>query len=138
MDTTFLSTGPAPLPDELAIVSEFIRGANAGELATLVHLFSSDAQVNDQLRNFWGIAEITHWLEREIIGEQVRLRPSRPMKHYGVVILNAEISGNFEVPREMQPMRFDLHFTVQNSKIVRLLILLARDDTAEAEIRPVR
>jgi len=135
MDITSLYTGPTPSHDELAVVSEFVRATNAGELQQLVALFSQDAQVNDQLRNFWGLDEITSWIGREIVGEQVRLNAFSLKKHYDVVILNAEITGNFETPRVSQPMIFDLHFTVQSAKIIRLLILLARQDMPEPEIR---
>ncbi len=135
MDITSLCSGALPSGDELAAVAEFVRATNAGELAALAALFADDAQVNDQLRNFWGRAEIASWLEREIVGEQVQLNPLGVRKHYGVVMLNAQIRGDFETPRVPQPMVFDLYFTVHGTKIVRLLVLLARADAPEAEIR---
>lgn len=135
MDITSLCTGPPPSPDELAVVSEFVRATNAGELERLVALFSQDAQVNDQLRNFWGLDEITAWIDREIVGEQVRLNAASLKKHHDVVILNAEITGSFEIPRMPHPMIFDLYFTVREARIIRLLVLLARQDMPEPEIR---
>ncbi len=137
MDITSLCTGPAPSAEELVVVAEFVRATNAGELASLAALFATDAQVNDQLRNFWGIAEITAWLDREIIGERIELTMLRIRKHYDVVIVAAEIRGEFETPRVPQPMTIDLNFTILGSSIVRLLVLLARDDTPEPEIRRV-
>jgi len=135
MDITSLCMGAKPSPDELVVVSEFVRATNAGELARLLVLFAQDAQVNDQLRNFWGLDEIAAWIGREIIGEQTRLNAVSVRKHYDVVILNAEITGNFETPRVSHPMIFDLYFTVQDARIIRLLILLAPQDTLEPEIR---
>jgi hypothetical protein len=137
MDITSLWEGPAPSPDAIAAVSEFVRATNAGELATLAALFSEDAQVNDQLRDFWGHAEISAWLAREIVGEQVKLDVLRAKRHYDAVILHARISGNFETPGLAQPMPVDMHFTVQGSRIIRLLILLARRDVSEPEIRRI-
>ena len=137
MDITSLSAGPAPSAEELAVVAEFVRATNSGELASLQALFAADAQVNDQLRNFWGADEIAGWLATEIVGERVELRLLRIRKHYDVVIAAAEISGEFEAARTAQPMAVDLHFTVQGTKIVRLLILLARDDALEPDIRRV-
>ena len=137
MDITSLCAGPAASAEELAVVAEFIRATNAGDLAALIALFAADAQVNDQLRNFWGLAEIAPWLEAEIVGERVALKPLSVRKHYDVVIVAAEISGAFEAPRLPQPMTVDLHFTLQGSRIVRLLVLLARDDTPEPDIRRV-
>ncbi len=135
MDNTSLSTGPAPSAEELALVAAFVRATNAGELAALEALFAADALVNDQLRNFWGIQEIRAWLEREIVGERVALKVLRVRKHYDAIIATAEISGEFETPRLPQPMTVDLHFTLQDARIVRLLVLLARDDTPEPDIR---
>ena len=137
MDITSLCVGPAPSAQELAIVAEFVRATHAGELEALAALFAEDAQVNDQLRNFWGRQEITAWLDTEIIGERVELEILRIRKHYDVVIAAAEIRGEFEAPRLSQPMLIDLNFTVRDSKIVRLLVLLARDGTPEPDIRRV-
>ena len=135
MNPTPPCSGISPSADELASVAELVRATKAGELETLTALFAADAQVNDQLRNFWGHAEIRSWLEREIVGEKVELNVLGITKHYDVVIVNAEIRGDFEMPRIPQPMVFDLYFTVHESRIVRLLILLARTDTPEPEIR---
>lgn len=137
MDITSLSAGPAPSAEELAVVAEFVRATNAGELASLRALFADDAQVNDQLRNFWGADEIAAWLATEIVGERVELKLLRLRKHYDVVIAAAEIRGEYEAAPTAQPMAVDLHFTVQGARIVRLLILLARDDALEPDIRRV-
>ena len=135
MDITSLCAGPAPSAEELAVVAEFVRATNAGELASLEALFAADAQVNDQLRNFWGRDEIAAWLAAEIIGERVELTLLRIMKHYDVVIVAAEIRGEFEAARTAQPMTIDLNFTAQRGRIVRLLVLLAREDESEPDIR---
>ena len=135
MDITSLCAQAGLAADESAAVAGFFRATNAGELAPLAALFADDAQVNDQLRNFWGRDEIASWLQREIVGEKVELRALGIRKHYDVVMVNTEIHGDFETPRVAQPMVFDLHFTVRGARIVRLLVLLARADAAEPEIR---
>lgn len=123
----------APIED--AVVSRFVSSINAGELAAAVVLFAEDAQVNDQLRNFWGREAIAGWLEREIIGEHVQLHLCAFRKHYDAVVARAEMCGDFSVAGGQQPLAVDLHFTVQAQKVVRLLVLLARDDSAEPEVR---
>ena len=137
MDIASLCIEPQLSQDEVAVVNAFLRALDASDLETLVDLFAPDAQVNDQLRNFWGRDEIALWLEHEIIGTQVRLVPREVRKHYDVVLVTAEISGDFEAPTLAQPMVVDLHFTVRGSGIVRLLVLLARTDHPEPEIRRV-
>ena len=135
MDFTSLRMGNTTSNEELSVVAEFIKATNAGDLATLAALFADDAQVNDQLRNFWGRAEIASWLEREIVGEKVELDASDIKRHYDMVIVNAEMRGDFEMPRVSRPMVFDLYFAVREAKIVRLLVLLVRADTTEPDIR---
>ncbi len=135
MDIASLCAGSAFSADERSVVAEFVRATNAGEIESLAALFAEDAQVNDQLRNFWGREAIASWLRREIVGEKVELDALGIRKHYDVVMLSAGIRGDFERPRSAQPMTFDLHFTVRASRIVRLLVLLARVDTSEPELR---
>lgn len=137
MDTTSLCqySGPRLTAEEDAVVTEFVRATNTRQQAALAALFAPDAQVNDQLRNFWGTAAITGWLATEIVGEQVELSVLGIRKHHDAVIVTTEIRGDFEAPRVPQPMIFDLYFTVAGGKIVRLLVLLARNDMPEPEIR---
>ena len=137
MDISRLCTDPALLSEERALVEDFVNATNAADLAALTGLFAADAHVNDQLRNFWGLVDIRHWLEREIVGARIQLNVLRIRKHYDSVIGVAEISGAFEAPRTGVPMVIDLIFTVRAQRIVRLLILLARDDEPDQEIRPV-
>lgn len=135
MDIDALCAGNLFSADERAVVAGFVRATNAGDIEALVALFAEDAQVNDQLRNFWGREAIAAWLRREIVGEKLELDVLGIRKHYDVVMLSAGIRGNFEWPRSAQPMILDLHFTVQASTIVRLLVLLARVETEEPELR---
>ncbi len=135
MNITSLCTEPKPSTTQLDIVAKFVGATNDGQLRSLETLFARDALVNDQLRNFWGIQDIAAWLDREIVGEKVQLTILRIRKHYEAIIVAAEIRGEFEAAGLPQPMKVDLYFTVHDSKIVRLLVLLARDDSPEPEIR---
>ncbi len=135
LDVRSLCSGNTFSTGERAVVAEFVRAVNAGEIEALAALFAEDAHVNDQLRNFWGREAIDGWLRREIVAENVELDVLAIRKHYDVVMLSAGIRGDFESPRTAWPMVFDLHFTLHGSRIVRLLILLARVDTSEPELR---
>ncbi len=137
MDITALCSGKLLAADERAAAIAFVQATNAHELETLAALFADDALVNDQLRNFWGRDAITSWLAREIVGEKIELEARKVGKHYGVVMVNAEIRGDFEAPRVARPMVVDLHFTVRDARIVRLLVLLERADAPEPEIRRI-
>lgn len=135
MSTHLLPEQPELTPGEAAIVAEFVGCLNGGDLDALADLFVEDAHVNDQLRNFWGRDAITGWLERELIGEHVKLGVRRVRKHYGTVIVDAGMTGDFAVTGIPQPLGVDLHLTIQGDRIVRLLVLLARHDTPEPEVR---
>ena len=52
-------------------------------------------------------------------------------------MVSAGLREDFERPHAAQPMLVDLHLTVQESGIVRLLILLARVEMPEPELRRV-
>lgn len=120
---------------EAAAVADLVTAVNGGEHALLSSLFAADAQVNDQLRNFWGLDAISGWLKEEIVDENVKLAVRSVRKHYDVVILDAEMSGDFAAAGLPQPLAVDIYVTVHEAKIVRLLILLARNDVAEPEVR---
>lgn len=124
-----------PSPSELATTTAFVSAVNLGDLPALISLFSRDALVNDQLRNFWGIDQISAWLAQEIVGERVSIGVRKVIKHYDFVILNAEIEGDFEHGVVNQPMLFNFHFALKDGKVVQLLILLAREGGLEPDIR---
>lgn len=130
-----ISDVPGPAPDEAAVVSAFLAAVNDGSLAELVGLFADDAHVNDQLRNFWGLGAISAWLGEEIVGEAVRLSVQRVRKHYDVLIVTALMHGNFEAAMPDVPLVVDFYFTVADGRIVRLQLLISREDVPEPEIR---
>ena len=138
MNTTLLLQRSGLTANESAVVSEFVNHVNSEALSPLVSLFAVDAHVNDQLRNFWGLDSITDWLKHEIVGDQVRMAVRSVRKHYDVVILEVEMSGDFAVAGALQPVVVDCHFTLHGAKIIRLLMLLARQDSAEPEVRQRR
>ncbi|PIF78777.1 SnoaL-like protein [Variovorax sp. 54] len=137
MDTPSDSDTPELPPGAHRVVSDFIAAINGGDLRAVINLFAPDAQVNDQLRNFWGINAICGWLEREIIGERVHITAMDVHQHYDVVILAAGLRGDFAVAGMSQPVVVDIYFTIQDEKIVRLQLLMVRDDDEEADIRKV-
>jgi len=138
MSTTLFFERSGLAASDSALVGEFVNHVNGGALVPLVSLFAADAHVNDQLRNFWGLASITDWLKHEIVGDQVRMAVRSVRKHYDVVILEVEMSGDFAVAGALQPVVVDCHFTLHGAKIIRLLMLLARQDSAEPEVRQRR
>lgn len=138
MDTTPSDAGvPQRHSDADGVATDFVAAVNAGDLRAVIGLFAPDAQVNDQLRNFWGINAICEWLEREIIGERVNIKVVDARRHYDVVILTTELRGDFAVTGMSQPVIVDIYFTIKDARIVRLQLLMVREDDEEADIRKV-
>ena len=78
---------------------------------------------------------IAAWLQREIVGEHVKLNVQGVRKHYDAVIVGAEMSGDFDATGMDKPLAVDLYFTMRSEQIVRLLVLLSRAEATEPEVR---
>jgi hypothetical protein len=111
---------PAALPSSVAA---FIRATNLGDLDTLLATFADDALVNDQLRDYWGIAAIAAWASRDIIGEQLTLKVVNTVQHYGHCIITAHIGGAFDRRGLPDPLVLAFYFSSFDNKIVQLIIL---------------
>lgn len=137
MDNFSESDFPDLTSGEAQTVMNFVRAINGGTINAAINLLAADAQVNDQLRNFWGLDSISEWLTHEIIGERVNIKMINIRKHYDTVILAAELRGDFEVSGMSQPVIVDIYFTIQGSQIVRLQMLMVRESGEGADIRKI-
>lgn len=101
----------------------FVRAVNLSDLEALCACFSTDALVNDQLRDFWGCRAIRDWARIEVIGERLVLYATDVREHHGEVIVTAEVDGDFDRDGLPDPLVLSLHFTLREAWIVRLIIL---------------
>jgi ketosteroid isomerase-like protein len=60
-----------PLPALPPLVAAYVEATNSFDLEGLLVLFTDDALVNDQLRDYWGKQAIREWAARDIIGERL-------------------------------------------------------------------
>jgi ketosteroid isomerase-like protein len=116
---------PITLPP---LVAAFVEATNSFDLERLMAVFADDALVNDQLRDYWGKAEIRCWAERDIIGERLTIAVTKVVKHYDNFIVTADIDGNFDKRGLPDPLVLALYFTPDNDLIVQLIILRNRRD----------
>lgn len=104
-------------------VAQFIEATNASDLFQLLEVFAADAVVNDQLQQWCGLAELSAWAERDVIGQQLSLRPIHNIPHYGHCVVAAHADGNFDKRGLPEPLEVLLYFTLAEEKIVQLIIL---------------
>lgn len=103
--------------------------------AALVNLFAQEALVNDQLRDFLGLAAISAWLNAEIVGVQLQLKVMVAVRHFDDIVLSVEVDGNFDKTGLPTPLILDLHFSIDAGLICRLIMLSKLQSDASPEIR---
>jgi len=104
-------------------VAQFIEATNAGDLSRLLDVFAADSIVNDQLQQWRGLVELSKWAERDVFGQQLSLRPTHCIHHYGHCVVAAHADGNFDKRGLPDPLEVLLYFTLAEDKIVQLIVL---------------
>ena len=121
-DPSFLTALPEP-------IGAYIQATNSWDLNRLIATFVDDALVNDQLQDYWSKHEIEVWAARDIIGERLSMSVIHTKKHYGHIILTANVDGNFDKRGLPDPLVLTFYFSIMNEKIVQLIILRNRSGT---------
>jgi len=111
-------------------VTQFIEATNAGDLSHILDVFAADSIVNDQLQQWRGLAELSKWAECDVIGQQLSLRPTHCVQHYGHCVVAAHADGNFDKRGLPDPLEVLLYFTLAEDKIVQLIILRDHSGTS--------
>ena len=137
--TVSSETPPAAAPAALpAAVCAFIAATNAFDAEALISCFTEGALVNDQLRDYWGLAAIRAWLEQEVVGERLTMEVVKAVDHFGDSIVTARVDGDYDKTGLPGPMVLAFHFTLREDKIVRLIILHNRTADSPPEVRSLR
>lgn len=121
-------------------VAQFIEATNVGDLSGLLEVFAADSIVNDQLRQWRGLAELSEWAKLDVIGQQLTLRPIHWVQHYGHCVVAAHADGKFDKRALPDPLEVLLYFTLAEDRIVQLIILRDRSGTSpfDASLRSSR
>jgi hypothetical protein len=115
-------------------VAQFIDATNAGDLPRLLDVFAADPIVNDQLQQWRGMAQLAEWAERDVVGQQLSLRPTHCLQHYGHCVVAAHADGNFDKRGLPDPLKVLLYFTLAEDKIVQLIVLRDRSGTCSFDV----
>jgi len=111
-------------------VAQFFEAVNAGDLSCLLDVFAATSIVNDQLQHRHGLAELSEWAERDVIGQQLSLCAIHCMHHHGHCVVAAHADGNFDKRGLPDPLKVLLYFTLAEDKIVQLIVLRDRSGTS--------
>jgi hypothetical protein len=122
------SHAPEALAALSAPVAAYVEATNSFDLEKLLELFSDDALVNDQLRDYWGKQAIRGWAERDIVGQSLTMDVTTAIEHYGNCIVTANVRGEFDMTGLPDPLVYAFYFTPHGERIVQLIILRNRYD----------
>ncbi|MCO5997022.1 nuclear transport factor 2 family protein [Actinoallomurus rhizosphaericola] len=110
-----------PLPKP---VEDYFAAANAHDLDALIATFAPDALVNDARREFRGIEAIGRWLSEELIAAKVTKEIREVREHYGEIVADVIVDGEFDRTGLPDPVVLTHYLTVRDDRIVQLIIVL--------------
>lgn len=114
-----------------AVIQSFIKATNDHDGDAFINTFADDALVNDIARNFWGKDSIRQWSDKEIIDVKVTFKADEIVEHYGDFIITALIDGNYDKSKVPDPTYLDYFFTVNENRIVKLIITKNKEKSAK-------
>lgn len=104
-------------------VERFLAAVNCSAGEEAVAAFAADALVNDIRREFRHTPAIRAWLEREIIGDAVRLDVRQIRTHHQTTIVTARTTGNFDKIKVADPLDLTFYFTASPEAITQLIVI---------------
>ena len=117
------------------VIASFLLALNNADAGAMAALFRDDALVNDQLRDFWGRPAIEAWIAREVIADNLRIEVLQMSQHYRVTTVVGAVTGTFDSRGLPNPLVVNLHFSMFNGQIARLLMLLNRQVDTFPDVR---
>jgi hypothetical protein len=112
------------MPNELTgVIAEHIKAVNAFDTDAIVATFAEDAYVNDNRREISGINAIRRWVEKEMVGDKVRLDVREVVDHYGDTIVRAAYDGEYDKTNLPEELIMTNYFSVRDGKIVSLAVI---------------
>ena len=109
--------------DLTGIVAEHIDAINTGDTDLAVATFAEDAYVNDNRREFVGIAAIRRWVAKEMVGDKVRIDVREVLNHYGDTVVRGVYDGTFDRTNLPDEIVLTSYFSVRDGKIASLVVV---------------
>ncbi len=99
------------------IIAAFFQSTNTREFASFLSLFTADAHVNDEANDYYG-AQIAEWIDQATADAKPTADVTDITRDGDQFEVTAQVSGNFPG----SPIQLRYYFTLENSKIAKLLI----------------
>lgn len=103
------------------------NAANIEDSSTFLSTFHDDAVVIDAGKEHSGKAAIKKWSDQTYFGDHLRLTITNAVQDISVIVVTAIADGEFDKTGLPDPLYFDFHFTLYDSKIMSLNITLVDD-----------
>ena len=105
------------------VLADHITAVNAHDTDAVVATFAQDAYVNDNRREFAGVAAIRRWVEKEIVGDRVTIDVREVIDHHGDTIVRGAYDGDYDKTNLPDELILSNHFSVRDNKIVSLVVI---------------
>jgi len=106
------------------VLAAHVAAINAFDLDAIVATFADDAMVNDNRREFWGIAAIRAWVAKEIVGDRVTMQITEVVERsHGDAVVRARYDGNYDKTNLPADLILSNYFTVRDGKIATMIVI---------------
>jgi ketosteroid isomerase-like protein len=105
------------------VVAEHIAAVNAFDVDRIVATFASDAYVNDNHREIWGVDRIRRFFEREFVGDHVTMEITEVVEHHGDVVVRARYDGTYDKTNLPDELIMSSYFGLRGDKIISLAVI---------------
>jgi hypothetical protein len=109
------------------VVADYIAAINALDLDAAAAQFDDDGFVNDNRREFAGIAAVRRWLAKEMIGDHISIDVREVLDHHGDMIVRGVYDGTFDKSNLPAELMLTSYFSVRDGKIVSLIVIFNQD-----------
>jgi hypothetical protein len=105
------------------VVADYIAAINALDLDGAAAFFAEDGYVNDNRREFVGIAAVRRWLAKEMIGDHISIDVREVLDHHGDTVVRAVYDGTFDKTNLPPELLLTSYFSVRDEKIVSMIVI---------------
>jgi len=105
------------------VVAEHIAAVNAFDVDRIMATFASDAYVNDNHREIWGLDRIRRFFAREFVGDHVTMEITEVVDHHGDVIVRARYDGTYDKTKLPAELILSSYFGLREDKIISLTVI---------------
>jgi hypothetical protein len=108
-------------------IETYFHAINIYDSGLFSECFTEDAVVEDEGKEYHGLATIKEWIEESNNKLQVKTEVNNVVEQNDKIVVTAKIDGNFDKTGFPDPLLLDFHFTIKEDKIAGLTILFIDD-----------